>query len=142
MVDVMQSSFVPNGGRVRVVGGSYQSRQRIVNDSVMVIDVKAGRALLFSCDSLQLAGYIDKLHVSQLLWAEKAGKVKGRICLNGKKGSNYVALNEGVDDITREQLYPRYKLFSIREVCEPACQRRYIPRTAVIGRNSKYILSL
>ena len=122
--DFTSCEFVPNGGRECSVGGSYLKYRPICNDAILEL-VNEGRAIAFSRDAMEASGQMEKVHVSPLVWAPKANKVKGRTCMHLSKASkNFPSVNESVDVARSERLYPKPSLPLLPDVAEMACRQR------------------
>jgi hypothetical protein len=120
----MEPGFIPNGGKSVGYGSSYQIMRRICNDSLLT-SVREGKAIAFSKQALHQSGNLQSLHVNRTSWAEKAGKVKGRTCLNARSSSRlFKSLNESVDLTAHDQFYPPPELPTARNIAEMICQQR------------------
>ena len=63
--------------------------------------------------------------MSPLVWAPKAGSVKGRTCMNlSKKSRHFPSVNESIDVKASDQFYLKSKLPLLPDVAEMACQQR------------------
>ena len=122
--DLMGEEFKANGHRECSFGPSYLQKRQICNDALLKL-AREGRALVFSLDALIKAGVLDDLHVSPLVWAPKAGKIKGRICLHlSKRTKNFESVNHSIDRDEAANRYPMEQLPLLPDIAEMACQMR------------------
>jgi hypothetical protein len=120
----MQPTFIPNGGRECSGGGSYRHMRPICNHAMAEV-VEAGRAIIFTEDALKQHGYMSEIHINELTWAEKPGKVLGRTCINAsKKSKNFPSINESINSVDHDAQYPEYPLPTLAHIYEMACQQQ------------------
>jgi hypothetical protein len=130
----MQQHFSKNQCKKIEMGQSYLDKWRICNHAIREL-IDAKKVLVFSKDSLCKHDLLRSIHLSPLVWAEKSGKVLGRTCLNGSKGTkNQISINEGTDCVKLDELYPETPLPTLSDLCELACtQQSLYPNCTLNG---------
>lgn len=122
--DMMIDDFTPNGGKEMSPSPSYLKMRPICNDALKSL-VREGKAIAFSMDTLIETGAMKELHDSSLMWAEKAKKEKGRVCLNtSKRSKNFESVNKSINRERAEMIYPMRPLPLLPDLAEMACQQR------------------
>ena len=120
----MIDDFTPNGGKEMSPSPSYLKMRSICNDALKSL-VREGKAIAFSMDTLIETGAMKELHDSSLMWAEKAKKEKGRVCLNtSKRSKNFESMNKSINRERAEMIYPMRPLPLLPDLAEMACQQR------------------
>ena len=119
--ETMNSEFTCNGLEDFVYGKSYAEKRRIVHDNMNSL-VQKGRAIVVSYDTLVEMQQSSVLHGSPIMWAEKAGKAEGRVCLNLSFGDD--GYNQFVDREKSLRLYERGTLPGLADIAEMACKQQ------------------
>jgi len=86
--------------------------------------VKKGRAIAFSYDALLQSNQLSKLVINGLTWATKINEPLGRTCLDPSRRSiNFSILNESIDHVKSDRLYPKQTLTTLQDLAEMACRQ-------------------
>jgi hypothetical protein len=124
MRDFMRPTYTPNGAKETQVGGSYLKYRPLCNAALLTL-VEEGRAIAFSRDALAESDQLRGIQVSPLVWAPKAGSVKGRTCVNlSKRSRHHASVNESVDVEASDSYYLKPHLPLLPDVAEMACRQK------------------
>jgi hypothetical protein len=116
----MNTDFKVNAFQEWSFSSSYLRTMDLCNDAMVEL-VRAGKAMVFTEETLQAADVLDQLHGNTLVHAPSS-KVKGRTCLDcSHESKNTQSLNGSVNFEAHDKHYPFSALSSLEALCTLAC---------------------